>query len=187
MARPRSEEARQKVLDASVELIALSGVGSFTVDAVAARSGVAKTTIYRNWSSGNELLMAAMKCSIAPMPTPNTGSLRGDLIQLYNFAVQMFSQPAVLGTMFEVMARIQSDPQVESIHAAMEHERTMPLKTVLQLAQGRGEIAADANLDLLVDVVGGPVLTRRMFRGSQFSEQEIEGVVDLVLGGILAS
>lgn len=187
MARPRSEEARQKVLDASVELIALSGVGSFTVDAVAARSGVAKTTIYRNWASGNELLMAAMKCSIAPMPTPNTGSLRGDLIQLYNFAVQMFSQPAVLGTMFEVMARIQSDPQVESIHAAMEHERTMPLKTVLQLAQGRGEIAADANLDLLVDVVGGPVLTRRMFRGSQFSEQEIEGVVDLVLGGILAS
>lgn len=187
MARPRSEAARKKVLDAALELIAVSGVASFTVDAVSARSGVAKTTIYRHWDSGNALLIETMKCAIAPMPTPNTGALRTDLTQLVKSAMEMLSQPALLGTMLEIMARVQSDPELQALHAALEHERGMPLKTVLQLAQARGEIAADADLELMVDMVGGPVMSRRLFRATVFTNEEIENLVDLILSGILVS
>lgn len=187
MARPRSEAARQKVLDAALELIAVSGVASFTVDAVSARSGVAKTTIYRHWDSGNALLIETMKCAIAPMPTPNTGALRTDLTQLVKSAMEMLSQPALLGTMLEIMARVQSDPELQALHAALEHERVMPLKTVLLLAQARGEISPDADLELMVDMVGGPVMSRRLFKAIEFSNEEIEELVDLILGGIIIS
>lgn len=110
MARPRSEEAHQKVLAAAVALVAEVGVSGFTVDAVAKASGVAKTTIYRRWSSGDALLMESLECSIEHLATPNTGSLRTDLIEMYASVMAMFEQPHVFRTMLGALARAAGDP-----------------------------------------------------------------------------
>jgi len=61
MARPRSEEARRKVLGAASDLMAARGVASLTIDEVAARSGVAKTTIYRHWQERTSLIIDAVE------------------------------------------------------------------------------------------------------------------------------
>lgn len=186
MARPRSEEAQQKVLAAAVELISEFGVSGFTVDAVAKSSGVAKTTIYRRWNSGDELLMAALECGIEHMATPNTGSLRSDLIELYAAVMAMFGQPHMLSTMLGALARSAADPDFHRLLQEMQDERHHPLRTIVQLAQARGEIEADADIELIMDFVEGPMLARKILKMSTFEPGEVERLVDMVVAGLTA-
>lgn len=184
MARPRSAEAHQKVLDAAVELVADEGISGFTIDEVARRSGVAKTTIYRRWSSTDELLVTALECTIEHLATPNNGSLRTDLIQIYTAVMAMMEQPRVFGTMLGALARAATDPDFHRVLQEFEKERHQPLLTILQLAQARGEIAADADLELMLDFVEGPVVARKLLKLQTFTPDEIERVADMVVRGI---
>ena len=79
MARPRSDEARRKALEAARELIVEKGVVNLTIEDVAARSGVAKTTIYRHWPERTALIVDTVNAMFEHLRTPDTGSLRGDL------------------------------------------------------------------------------------------------------------
>src|SRR5918995_1459461 len=79
MARPRSEEARRKALAAAMDVIVEKGVGDLTIEEVAARSGVAKTTIYRHWPERAALIIDTVRSTFEHVTTPDTGSLRGDL------------------------------------------------------------------------------------------------------------
>jgi len=186
MARPRSEEAHQKVLAAAVEVVAEAGVSGFTVDAVAKVSGVAKTPIYRRWSSGDELLMEALECSIEHLATPNTGSLRTDLIELYAAIMAMFEQPHVFSTMLGALARAAGDPDFHRLIQELENERHKPLQTILQLAQARGEVSPDADLELMMEFAEGPIAARKIMKLSQFESGEIEKMVDMVVAGLTA-
>ena len=82
------------MLDAASELLAEEGYGGFTVDGVAARSGVAKTTIYRHWPTRGDLLAATMACFNECPATPDTGSLRTDVEHLLKeLAVELAEAP----------------------------------------------------------------------------------------------
>ncbi|MEQ1787759.1 MAG: helix-turn-helix domain-containing protein, partial [Acidimicrobiales bacterium] len=76
MARPRSEEARQAALDATVDLLLANGVEGVTFDDVAARSGVAKTTLYRHFGSKQAMVVTAASSCFVELATPDTGDLR---------------------------------------------------------------------------------------------------------------
>ena len=73
MARPRSDEARRKALDAARDLIVEKGVVNLTIEDVAARSGVAKTTIYRHWPERTSLIVDAVNAMFEHLRTPDTG------------------------------------------------------------------------------------------------------------------
>ena len=83
MARPRSEEAHRAVLDATVELLVEVGVEGTTLEEVAARSGVAKSTVYRHFGTREGLLASAAHRCAGSLVTPDTGSLEGDLRELF--------------------------------------------------------------------------------------------------------
>src|SRR5580704_5442851 len=74
--RPRSEQAEQAIIDAALELFGERGVEGVCVEAVAARAGVGKATIYRRWPSKEELLIAALGTTRAPLDDPDTGNVR---------------------------------------------------------------------------------------------------------------
>ena len=186
MARPRSEEAHQKVMAAAVAVVAEAGVSGFTVDAVAKVSGVAKTTIYRRWSSGDELLMEALECSIEHLATPNTGSLHTDLVELYAAIMAMFEQPHVFSTILGALARAAGDPDFHRLIQELENERHKPLQTILQLAQARGEVSPDADLELMMEFAEGPIVARKIMKLSQFESGKIEKMVDMVVAGLTA-
>lgn len=186
MARPRSEEAHKKVLAAAAELVATAGISGFTVDAVAKTSGVAKTTIYRRWASGDELLMEVLEHSIERVEAPNTGSLRQDLVVLYRAVMDMFAQPPMLSVMLGVLGRSATDPDFRRLTLEFERERHLPLRAVLEAARDRGEIAADADLELMMEFVEGPVLVRKVIRMESFGPGEIERTVDMVVAGLTA-
>ena len=79
--RPRSEQADRSILQAAAELLAERGLGGMSIEEVAARAGVGKTTIYRRWTSRGTLALDAFLTEFqGQQPLPDTGSLRGDLL-----------------------------------------------------------------------------------------------------------
>src|SRR3954470_11548461 len=88
MARPRSEAARRKALAAATDLIVEKGVANLTIEEVATRSGVAKTTIYRHWPERTGLILDTVSACFAEVETPDTGTLRGDLEAFFGGMVQ---------------------------------------------------------------------------------------------------
>lgn len=184
MARPRSEAAREKVIAATLEVIAEHGVGGFTVDAVVRRSGVAKTTIYRHFDSGNRLLLESIDSVIEPFPTPNTGSLRGDLIELYSSFLPRLKDPSTTRLMLSMIARSAADESFRKVKNELMKERHKPLTTCLELAKARGELPEDLDLDLALDIIEGPFASRRLMRGEAITEELLPVYVDAALYGL---
>ena len=179
MARPRSEQARKKALDAAVGLVAETGVGGFSVEEVARRSGVAKTTIYRNWASSQDLLFDALNKSLKPEPEPDTGSLRSDMKAFVEYVMAM-DEATRLGhrQMFASMfAASTTDERCDDIFRRMLAYRTSPVGAILEQAQARGEIGPDIDLVLAADLLTGPVMVRVFLRGETFSETEFNDLM----------
>lgn len=185
MARPRSEAARQKVIQAAQAVIAELGVEAFSVDEVAKRSGVAKTTIYRHWESANHLLLSIMDQVADTFPTPNTGSLRNDLISLFQAHCEMADDPAMHRMILGLLARSVQDEAFRTLKNDFVAERHQPLRTVLELARARGELDADLDLDIAADMVEGPLAVRSLLKGVPIQPNEIPQYVDAVLAGLL--
>jgi AcrR family transcriptional regulator len=180
----RSEIARQKVRDTAASLLVEQGVQGFTVDEVARRSGVAKTTIYRHWPSAQSLLVDTVACQIEALPTPNTGSLRSDLRALYDQILPTADIPARRRMMVGLVQAADDDPDLREALLAMMHQRSQPLHNVLELAQLRGEIPGDVDLALAADVVEGPLIFRFMLRGEPPEAAHLDALLDLVVAGL---
>ena len=88
--RPRSAQAHKAIIDATLELLAEEGFQGLSIEAVAAKAGVGKTTIYRRWSSKDELVMDAIREVQIDLPVIDTGNFRNDLTTLLKTAYQGF-------------------------------------------------------------------------------------------------
>lgn len=180
MARPLSNSARAKALAAAQEVIAEFGVDGFTVDAVAKASGVAKTTIYRHWESGNALLFDSIDCMITPFPTPNTGSLADDLQAFMEAVLPIVSDHTMQQTMMGIVSKASTDPEFSALHQSMILERMTPIRTMLELARARGEIDPDLDLTLAMDLVEGPFFFRKMVRREPITETDLRQLLRLI-------
>lgn len=184
MARTLSEEARAKILVAAQTVLGEYGVDGFTVEEVVKRSGVAKTTVYRHFPNGNELMLAGLDCMVQTFPTPNTGSLRGDLEAFMSNVLPMVSDPSFACTVLGVMAAAASDPEIAEVHKAMMAERLGPIATILDLAKGRGELPQDLDMDLALDFIEGPFFMRQMVRQAPMDEATLRQLISLIAAGL---
>jgi len=161
--RPRSARADRAILDASLALFVEEGFDAMTVEGVAARSGVAKTTIYRRWDSKEDLVVAAIARMIGDVRTPDTGSLREDLVDLLTQMTILLTGTVagqVLPRMLGEVAR--QTPLGRAYVAGVLQPRFRELDTVLRRGVERGELPADADLELARDLVIGPMIVRRV-------------------------
>ncbi len=162
MARPRSEHARTAAIDATVAILLEGGTEGVTLEEVASRSGVAKSTLYRHFGSKEELIATAALGCVTEHPTPDTGDLADDLAFLFQRYqdtddAQRFGE--LLPTLIDAGNR---DPKIQAIVDSLLEERRRPLRTVLQLAQLRGEISRDLDLDVAMAMIFGPISYRRL-------------------------
>jgi AcrR family transcriptional regulator len=183
--RPRSEKAKQAILIAARELLLEQGVQAMSMEDVAERAGVSKATIYRWWGS-KELL--ALDALAAAWTTPvadaqrDTGSLRGDLLARFRpWQRQLNGQP--FGRVFAgLVAEAHNDPEFAKLH--LEHfiyPRRDATRVLLVRAIGRGEIAADTDLDVALDLLYGPVYHRLLNQHAPLTDRFIQQVVDAVI------
>ena len=187
MARPRSEAARQAALDATVDLLLATGVEGVTFDEVAARSGVAKTTLYRHFGTKQAMVVAAASSCLVEVTTPDTGDLRTDLRTIFDHWKVKEEAHRVPDLMPALLAASDRDADLHGLVLAMLDERRRPIRTVLQLAQLRGEIDPDLDLDVAVAMLTGPFVQRRMIDRHEVTDEFRDAVLEHVVSGLLAT
>lgn len=181
---PRMSRSRQRALGATLDLIAERGIAGATIEAISARSGVAKTTIYRQWENQAALVLDAFR-SIAPdPPVPDTGTLRGDLEVLVGGFAEALGNSRTGVLMAALMDAAQRDAQFADVHAQEARRRHEAVRTVLTRGVVRGELPPGTDLDSLVDRLAGPVLHRRFITGLRLDRDFGEHVVDATLRGL---
>ena len=187
MARPRSTEAHRAALDATVEVLLEGGVEGVTLEAIAARSGVAKSTLYRHFGSKEALVVQAARGCLVEHPTPDTGSLAGDLRYLFDRwgeAEERKRIPELLPMLLDLATR---EPAMHDVVEAVLEERRRPMRTILQLAQLRGEIAPDLDPEMLLAIIIGPFTYRRTVDRLEITEEFAELVLQSALAALHAT
>jgi len=184
MARPLSADARDKMLGAAQEIVRDQGLDAFTIEAVAARSGVAKTTIYRHFASANELLLAALSETVDQVPDVDTGDTRADLAQLMQQYVAMAQCPGIHQLFTAVMQRASNDEDFGRLQQGLIAERKLPLRRAIQRGIADGSIDPTIDIDLVAALLEGPLIARVMHDRGEFRPGEIEQLVGLVLRAV---
>ncbi|MET9827929.1 TetR/AcrR family transcriptional regulator [Streptomyces sp. NPDC006385] len=159
--RPRDASRDRALLDATLAVLAESGYGGLTTAAVAARAGVSTATLYRRWSSKEELVIAAASAHAPELATsPDTGTLEGDLRALLRDKAA-----ALTGESGRLMrALIGEAAHNTALAEALTTAFLTPVRRrvgeITRRAAGRGEIAPVEDADLLGDLVIGPMVNR---------------------------
>jgi AcrR family transcriptional regulator len=178
---PRVLRSRRTVLEATLRLLADRGIAGTTIEAVAERSGVAKTTIYRQWDSQAALVRDAFDSVLQTPPAPATGSLRGDLVELVaGFAEALATSPAT-GLMFALIDAAERDPAFAQVHRRQAAARHAMILDVIRRAVEAGDLPAGTDPAEVLDLLAGPVLHRRAVTGGIVDAAFAERIVDRVL------
>lgn len=181
--RPRSVESHQAILQATLDLLGEVGFNIMSIDAIAARAGVGKTTIYRRYSSKEELVASAIESLREEIVIPNTNSLWGDLDTLINNAAQMTLSPLGRQTVAMIISTASSNPQFAQIYwTKYLQPRRKAFAVVLKRAKIRGEIQGDIEPDLVFDTMSAIMLYALIFPSAAESwEAYVRRVLTLVL------
>ena len=184
--RPRSERARNAILEAAAELLLLRGLGAVSMDAVADRAGVSKATIYRWWPSKERLALDALLGWAADRaPARDTGSLRGDLLALVRPWVREIRRAPFGRVIAAFVTEAQSDPQfAEAYRTHFVTPRREAMRAAFARAAERGEVPADLDVEVAVDLIYGPLYHRLLHGHAPLTGRFAESVVDMALGGI---
>ncbi len=185
----RSERTRKAILDATRELLAESGVPALTIEGVALRAGVAKTTIYRRWRGKEELALAVLVDMVeSDTSTPDLGDIRRELIRFLGKAVRILSTTLMGRVMQGLVSELPTDPHLASAFRAQVIElRISETRRLIERGIARGELRADTNVELVHDLLFGPAYFRLLLSGAPLDGRFAERVVDAVLPGIVAT
>ena len=186
--RPRSEASHHAIIEATLELLIEAGYGSLTMEGVRARAGVGKATIYRRWSSKEELVRDAIVFLHHAFDTPDTGSLRGDFGALA-MAVRASASRGGATLMPRLLGEAVNDPELFAIFRAnLVEPRRAALRTVLERAVARGEIRDDVDVELMIDLFAGPPVYRLLITGGDMSQMfSVEDQMDALMNGLAPS
>lgn len=181
---PRVERSKAAILDATLALLAEEGVGGLTVDAVAARAGVGKATVYRHWSSRGELILDAISSLVTDDEAVDRGSLREDLRAAYERIGQVCStglMAQILPTLAEASSR---DPELATVHKDFVARRRRYLVAALERAAERGELRPGLDVSIAADLVAGPMFYKKLVHHECPDAAYAAGLLDLVMAAI---
>jgi AcrR family transcriptional regulator len=183
--RPPDKAARSAILKAANAILEEAGIGGFTIEAVAARAGVGKTTIYRWWPSKGALAVAGFLAETEPkIAYPNTGSALNDLISQLKRVAMVYGGPAgrVLSA---IVAEGQRD--AHTIAAFIEgyaKPRREEAKAILRAGIKRGELRSDINLDVALDALYGPIYYRMLVPVGPLDVEWVETLTSSIMQGL---
>ena len=186
--RPRSDQVERAILRAAGDLLTERGLAAMTIEDVAARAGVAKTSIYRRWSTKGTLALDAFLADfLGSQPLPDTGSLENDLIAALRAWVRTVRGTATGRALAELVAQAQSDPEL----AVAWRERVVgPTRSqhrrIFEHAIARGEIPANSDVEVLMDLLYGPGYHRLLHGHLPLTDRFIRRAVAVIVAGAKA-
>lgn len=182
----RGEAVVRKVLVATLSELARGGYHGLRFEDVATRAGVANTTVYRRWSTKQALVRdALLSITTETFSTPDTGSLRGDLLAVARRNVALAAKPEHQGV-FRIFAAEGEDAELMAIVQSLRRAFESVPREVLAAAEARGEIAPGVEPSLLFEVLGAALHWWVLFERAPVDDAALERVIDLLLHGALA-
>ncbi|RSM97089.1 TetR family transcriptional regulator [Nonomuraea sp. WAC 01424] len=188
----RSERSRQAILQAARELVSEVGYAKVSIEAIAARAGVGKQTIYRWWRSKGAVVFDSFLAlseggdasdgGDGSVVLPDTGDIEADLKTVMRATVAEFADPGFEAPIRALNLEIVNDPELaaqyrDKLAAPVDEAK----KARLRSAQRAGQIAADADLDLALELIYAPLYQRWLLRSGPLTPQYADALVDLAL------
>lgn len=184
--RRRGEALEHAILGAAVAEISEVGYDSMSMEAVAARAHTGKAALYRRWSAKEDLAVEALQCLLPPCgEMPETGSVRGDLIELLGRMAAVMTSPAGLA-MQSLMGSQQCGPDmIQTVHGRVIEPRKQMMLGVLRRGAERGEVRPDAVTMLVAEVGPALIVQRILGEGPPVGRAFVEEIVDQVVMPLL--
>lgn len=185
--RPRSEEAHAAILDASLALTREIGYDAVSIEAIAARAGVGKTTVYRRWASKELLITEAITRMVRTVTVPDTGDVEQDVLALLRVTMAMYRDAAtgpLLTGLVAAMAR--SEAVGDAVRSGFVMVARDAMRRVLRRGVERGQLKARLDESLALDLLSGPLFYRYLMLGKPIDDRFTCGVVSTVLRGLSA-
>ncbi|WP_326822666.1 TetR/AcrR family transcriptional regulator [Streptosporangium sp. NBC_01756] len=183
----RSERSRQAIFAATRAMISEAGYGKVSIEAIAARAGVGKQTIYRWWPSKGTLIFDSILALSEDaegqgIALPDTGDIEADLRLVMRATVAEFADPD-----FERPIRALTTEIINDLDLVTQYQEKLarPMddakKARLRSAQQAGQLAADADLDLVLEVLYAPLFQRWLHRSGPLTAEYADALVDITL------
>jgi AcrR family transcriptional regulator len=179
--RPRDGALDERILDQVLALMASRGYVGLTLDELAVRSGVAKTTILRRWPSKAAVAAAGVeRLALQSVDVPDFGTLHRDLHALLHGAVDTFARGS--GKFVPRLLREAGHhPEITDLLDGVLHTRRQAYRRVLARAVSRGELDPSVDQELLIDMLIGPVWTRLLITRDPITREYVDANVQVVL------
>jgi AcrR family transcriptional regulator len=163
--RPRSVQSHQAMLRSTLELLAEVGYDAVSIEAIAARAGVGKSTIYRRYTCKEDLIADAIENIREDVTIPDTNNLWGDIDALIQSAAQITLNPVGRQTVAMIVSSASSHPEFAQIYwTKYLQPRRQAFSVVLERAKARNEIPADLDPGLIFDIMSSIMLYSLIFQ-----------------------
>ncbi len=180
---PRLERTRRAVLEAALDLLTEHGYGEVTIEAVAARSGVAKSTIYRHWPGGRPDLVRDAFHELKPPPiAPTTGHVRDRVQCVLEQLGQMVSGSRWSACLPALIEAAERDPAARDLQRQTSENGRRILIEVLDDGVRAGELPTHTDTELTAEALAGPIILRRLMSLEPLEPNRVRTLVDQVLG-----
>lgn len=181
--RPRSEEVHQAILDATRDLLIANGYDRLRLEHVATKAGVGKATIYRRWSSKEELAQALLEQLASPhTDVPDTGDTRGELLRTMTNSIRSLQESAFGPVVRALLSQIAINPLLGNpFRDRVVRARREQVSRVIKRGIVRGDLRDDVDSNVALELLMGPVYFRLVFGGrldDAFARQVVDGVLD---------
>ncbi len=181
--RARGIAAEQAILQATLKILSTGGYSALTIDRVAATARASKTTIYRRWKTKEHLVLAVFDRLPMAAPPAAGASLEADLIALFGQFSKIMQDSPLRGVLPMLVAECINNPALSAALTRVNEQRRAPIRHVLKQAIHRGELAADTDIELAIDVIQGAISIRLYFLLDPLRDEWIRGLVQLLLNG----
>jgi AcrR family transcriptional regulator len=180
--RPRVEGERElEILEATLEVLDDVGYDLLTMDAVATRAKASKATLYRRWRGKPELVVAAIMAHKGEPVVPDTGTLRGDLLEAYCGSGGL-NDPLAQSVLSAVVIAMGRDPEFAEVYRRdFIGPKVATSRAIYERARERGEVHPDADLSILAPSLAGIVLHRAFLLGDDITPELLGRVLDEVI------
>jgi AcrR family transcriptional regulator len=184
--RPRRQSAGAEILDATLELLAERGFQAATMEAIATRAGVGRNTIYRRWSSKEELIADALQELIVDIHLRDGDDVYALLLDWIRDFTRVFGDPLYGRILPAVLGELQTNPAFARVYAErVVQPRYEALVGILARAAERGALRPDANVEQIADLLAAPPFVRVLPVGlPPITETYAEDLLETIWRGI---
>ena len=168
------------MIEATLGLLESGGYAALSIDAIAKQSGVARTTIYRNWDSLAQIVHDAANSTVSATVIADTGDARADLrAHLGHLAakLQVSGWGRLLPSLVDAAGR---DPEILELQRRSTAERRAAAMGIAAKGVANGQIRADVDLDLVGEMLVGPVFTRRLVTHQPITDEFLDDLISAV-------